>query len=435
MFVEFCVLCNLAKGRHLMIYFNKRQSYILIFLCFLLYTTGYIGRLNYSASLVEILSKFGADKAAGGLVSSFFFFAYGAGQLVNGILSKRYNPRIVLSISLIGGAIINFLMPFAPGLSAMKWLWMVNGILQSILWSTIIRTLSIYIPDNILPKAILIMSFTVAIGTFFAYGLSAVGIAIGYWQLSFFVAAGLMTAIGIVWFFTFGYLKKQATNQTGQADEMSIKTTAPVVKEKKIVHINLYLFVFFAAIIVASIANGFIKDGTIAWTPSILYEEFNLSKSFSVILTFFLPLMSIFGAFIVVMLHKKIKSFQLLIAIFFGAAIICIILMTTVVLSQKKLVPALLLFVLISCSMAAVNNILTSVIPLYFRNKMNSGALAGIINTFCYVGSTLSAVVLGFIADSKGWTAVFITMAVFAVAAFILNIISVALSVRNKATV
>ena len=72
-----------------MTYLDKKRSYFLIVLCFCVYTAGYIGRLNYSASLVEILDAFAADKAAGGLVSSFFFFSYGVGQLVNGVLCKK----------------------------------------------------------------------------------------------------------------------------------------------------------------------------------------------------------------------------------------------------------------------------------------------------------------------------------------------------------
>ena len=49
----------------------------------------------------------------------------------------------------------------------------------------------------------------------------------------------------------------------------------------------------------------------------------------------------------------------------------------------------------------------TSMAPLYWKDKINSGLLAGVLNGFCYLGSTLSSYGLGVIADFSGWNAVF----------------------------
>ena len=47
------------------------------------------------------------------------------------------------------------------------------------------------------------------------------------------------------------------------------------------------------------------------------------------------------------------------------------------------------------------------------RGKVNSGLFAGILNGFCYLGSTISSYGLGAIADGFGWTAVFWTLIIF----------------------
>ena len=91
---------------------SNKKSNFLIFLCWAAYTSAYIARLNYNASMVEILSQLGTTKEAAGTVSSFFFFAYGAGQLVNGLLSKKYNTKISVTIALAASCIINFSMTF-----------------------------------------------------------------------------------------------------------------------------------------------------------------------------------------------------------------------------------------------------------------------------------------------------------------------------------
>ena len=41
------------------------------------------------------------------------------------------------------------------------------------------------------------------------------------------------------------------------------------------------------------------------------------------------------------------------------------------------------------------------------RGKISSGSLAGILNGFSYLGSTISAYGLGAIADNFGWVSVF----------------------------
>ena len=44
------------------------------------------------------------------------------------------------------------------------------------------------------------------------------------------------------------------------------------------------------------------------------------------------------------------------------------------------------------------------------KGKVNSGLIAGVLNGFCYLGSTLSTYVLSMIADKHGWTTVFWTL-------------------------
>ena len=113
---------------------NNKKSNFLIFLCWAAYTVAYVGRLNYNASMVEILSQTGTTKEAAGTVSSFFFFAYGAGQLINGLLCKKYNTRYSVTVALTASCIINLSMTFCHGIDSMKYLWLLNGIFQSILW-------------------------------------------------------------------------------------------------------------------------------------------------------------------------------------------------------------------------------------------------------------------------------------------------------------
>ena len=177
--------------------------------------------------------------------------------------------------------------------------------------------------------------------------------------------------------------------------------------------------------------NGFIKDGITTWVPSILKEEFGVPSSLSIIVTLLLPVLSIFGTSIVNKLHKKQKDENALNGIFYFVTIILTVLII-LTLNLKSVPLTLILFGGIACLMSAVNNVITSVVPLYSRDKIDSGFSAGLLNTFCYVGSTLATSMLGRIADTKGWNDVFICILIFTAVSFAVCLASAVLNKKAK---
>lgn len=53
------------------------------------------------------------------------------------------------------------------------------------------------------------------------------------------------------------------------------------------------------------------------------------------------------------------------------------------------------------------NLVVTVIEPMKMNDKINAGLLAGLLNGFCYIGSTISGYGLGGIADKFGWIGVF----------------------------
>ena len=401
---------------------SNKKSDFLIFLCWTAYTSAYIARLNYNASMVEILSQLGTTKEQAGMVSSFFFLAYGAGQLINGLLSKRYNTKYSVAIALVASCIVNLSMAFCQDISLMKYLWFFNGAFQSVLWSSLIKTISDNLADNKLSKAVMIMSTTVASGTFAAYGLAALFSHFQMkWYSIFYVSAAVVGAVAVLWF---------AGMSTVEKGERKAEKTQALSKNK--LSFTPVLAVSIAVILVSAITNGFVKDGITTWVPSIMKEEFGVPSSLSIIITLVLPVLSIFGTSLVNLLHKKEKNENVLNGIFYlGAMIITALIILTVNLKSVPL--TLALFGGVACLMAAVNNVITSVVPLYSRDKIDSGFSAGLLNTFCYVGSTMSTSLLGKIADTKGWNEVFVCILIFTAVSFVLCTASAVIAKKKTA--
>lgn len=373
------------------------RSAWLIVLCWLVYTCSYLGKLGYNANITQIEADYRITHAQSGLVSTFFFVAYGVGQVVNGLLCKKYPLRFAVLGGLLLSGAMNLAVGFASSFAFVKYLWLINGAALSVLWPSLVRLLSETLAPKERGKAVLVMGTTVATGTLFVYGFSALFVALGAYKTMFIVAGVLLPSIAIIWFFAYPRL-------TGRKESREERTVQPLSTERKAgmpgLWIPICIFAGFAVI------NNLVKDGLTTWVPSILKDTYNLPDYLSILLTLFLPICAVFGSSLVVLLRKKIHSFVLLCAfLFFTSA--CSIGTVIAFLSTDLFVITLCAFALVSCLMAGVNNAVTSMIPMYWKDKVNSGMLAGVLNGFCYAGSALSSFGLGLVADEWGWTVTF----------------------------
>jgi OPA family glycerol-3-phosphate transporter-like MFS transporter len=84
---------------------------------------------------------------------------------------------------------------------------------------------------------------------------------------------------------------------------------------------------------------------------------------------------------------------------------------------------ALIGFALVYFLVSSSNSTVTSIFPLQMKGKLNSGLIAGVLNGFCYVGSTISSYGLGLVADAWGWETVFYLLLGVAVAVVVIVLV------------
>lgn len=396
----------------------SKYAWLLIIMCWLVYSCSYLGKVNYAANINQIMEFYKVSHAEAGLVSTFLFFSYAAGQIFNGIFCKKYNVPVMVFISMAVSGSINLAVAFAPNFAIVKYLWLVNGFSLSILWPSLIRLLAESISKKNMTKAVMMMGTTVALGTFTIYGLSAIFATFNAFKLAFIVAGSVMITVGVIWIFVVPKTVKRAIEEESEneAEEQKIAATQDTGKlAKKLIYLSIVLLAFYG------IATNLIKDGLTTWVPSILKENYNLGESLSIILTLALPVVSIFGNAFAVRVHKTLPDFVYQCALFFavsGAIIGGVI----AGLALNQFVLTLVGFTVVCFLVSASNSTITSIFPLFMKGKVNSGFIAGILNGFCYVGSTASSYGLGLVADHFGWTSVFwlllsvcVIVAVFAV--------------------
>ena len=151
-----------------------KKQYLSILLAWTAYVSAYFGRYSYSANISLIEQSYGGaahTNAEAGLVMTFFAVTYGAGQLIHGLLCRKYSRRYAVSAVLTVSAAVNLLIFFGVPFAAVKYLWMLNAACQSVLWPLIMQIISENVGERLMRKAVLAMSTTTSFGTLFIYFL------------------------------------------------------------------------------------------------------------------------------------------------------------------------------------------------------------------------------------------------------------------------
>ena len=376
---------------------KKNGEIIPIILCWLVYSSAYLGRYSYSSNINSIIDFYNVSHADAGLVTTLFFFAYGVGQVVNGLLCSKYNQKTVIFLSLFVSSVINLAIFFGAPFYTIKYLWLLNGICQSVLWPTLISVLSRALKGNSLPKALVFMGSTTAVGTFVVYGISSLLAIWDRFDLSFIIGAILMLLVGLIWLKNYNkYLSADNRNAEPERE--------PVVSDG---NGKGGFIALICALALFGVITNFLKDGLGTWVPSILKEKFELTNSLSILLSLALPVLGIFSTKINTVIQVKIPSFTTLCGLWFAMSTVCTGAVCLLINTNAWYV-VLLLFALINLFMNGANSVITGMAPLYMRNKVNSGLVAGVLNSFCYLGSTISSYGLGYVVDTMGgWGAVF----------------------------
>lgn len=381
----------------------KRKQQILIVIACLVYSFAYTGRYSYNANIAPIMAFYNVTRAEAGLTGTFFFFAYGAGQLIHAIFCRFYPRKYIIPGVLGVSAILNIAVFCGVPFGAIKYLWLLNGICQSVLWPTLVLVLSDTMDSVMMKRAVFAMSLTVVIGTVISYGGSAIFNLFDLFRGAFLLGAVLMLAIGIAWLIGYDVLTFENAGLAEAHAASSEATTAGGGSRKRAA--NGALIGLFAVCGLFMAVDNFVKDGLNTWTPVILKERFGVGDSLSIVLTVALPFCGVFGAMLALRMNRKIKDFRALSGSLLLLLSVCI---CGILLSMKleSMVLTVAFLGVVSCFAHGINSIMTSIMPFAMRDKVNPGFLAGLMNSAGYVGSTASAYGLGVIADRTDWNTV-----------------------------
>ncbi len=360
---------------------SGKQARRLFLLCWWAYFSTYLGRLNYSAALTEIIVSEGFDKGQAGIIGTGFFFAYGAGQFVNGFLGDRISVKKMVFSGLFFSGLCNLLMAAGNGIGFMTAVWCVNGLVQSMIWSPMLRLVSENCQDENRQKVCAALNSSVPAGTMAAYGITAVMLMYAGWRQVFLMAGVYLLAVSFVWLCGMRGVEKEPLRP---AEKRFREQKTKGRKEPDTVKL-------FACLLVVLFMQGALKDGVTVWVPVYIRETYGVSAVLAIAGTIIIPLCNLSGVFFA----SKAGSGK----------------------GMDEVKASGVFFVVCTAALAVLWGISGTGMAVSFGR---TSSVSGLLNSAVYAGGALSTYGIGWLAETAGWKSTILVWACMAAASVVL---------------
>ena len=360
---------------------KKKKTMWIMVLCYLAYTSIYIARLNLSTASPE-LQKSVMDSAQIGLLGSVFSIVYACGRLLNGWLSDRVPPYMMITGGLLIVGCANIAIGFFPPFTAILLLWGVNAYAQSMLWSSVLEIVSaLYDPETAKRKASYMVT-TVATG-------NVLGIIVSTVLVSRFGVGYAFTVPGIITLF-FAVLILLSTREIHPKPKMQAHLSMRQILKQKDVRLLL----------IPTFCHGVIKDNISLWMVLYFVSRFNIDLKASAMFVLFVPLVGFAGRMLHPLCYRLCKENEHS-ASFVGFVLSALALIPLFLDTVTPLVAAVCLS-LVYAAVSIINTSMLSIFPLRYAATGNVSSISGMLDFLTYGGAGVSSVLYGVLIDRMG---------------------------------
>ena len=379
---------------------NKKKYVTRIFiLCWLVYFTSYIGRLNFPSVMAKIMEEGIITESQAGLINMIYFLAYGFGQISNGIIGDKSKPRIQIFVGLICSGISNLMMCWQQPV-AMLIFWGANGYFQSMIWPPIMRIFAEKFTGDQKVKASINIVSSMVLGSLASYLMSALALYIDLWKSAFCFAAGSLILVAWIWFFQYKNTEKRF-EFAAPPKVLEIRSKQSKSADKRS-RSNRTVLTCFLILLLPTVIHGILKDGVPSWIPTFFHERFGVSTAYAAVVTMVLPIINLSGAYMAGFVNKKFKNYEVKSSsLFFIIAAFALFMIR--VTGQYSIILTGFLFALVTASMMAVDTLLVNIVPLHFEQVGKVSTVSGILNAFSHFGSAFASLLIGIMVENSGW--------------------------------
>lgn len=356
-------------------------------LCFLAYSTVYMGRLNLSVAMPLLQEENIVDTAAAGLLGSMFFFVYAFGRIVSGYIGDRVSPKLLLTGGLLGAGLANLLFGCLPPVPVLFLLWGLNGLFQSTLWGPALRLAAGSAETEAKrSRAVMILSCSVGAGNLLAVGVSVLLSRYGARQV-FLLPGAVMSLTAVI---VALFLRTPArTSAALSSSEAPPKITA-------VLHDRCVL-----SMILPAMAHGAVKDNLSLWLPVLFIEMYQTDLTSVWFYILLMPAATLLGRILFPPLYQACHGNELAAACV--SFIVCAAALVPLLSGTPPMILTAVLLAVVSVTTSTVNASFLSIYPVRYQKQNLVSSVAGLMDCATYMGSAVSSALFGAIIAGFGF--------------------------------
>lgn len=379
---------------------DKRHDRV-FYLFYFGYMAIYIARLNLSMSSPAMLQGGILTEVQLGFIGSAFSVVYSCGRLFNGILGDRLAPWLLITAGLILTGCANLLLAFLPPYFLILLLWCLNAFGQSMLWSSMLRSMTGLYGKARTDKKAPILGTSIALG-------NILGILLASWLVSRFGIRAAFLVPGVLTVLT-GLVCLRVLPGLPEAPKPA-KQEFPIVRFIRDKRIRGQLL--------PALFHGVIKDNISLWMAVYFLDRFAIDLESSAWYVLLIPLISLASRFFYPVCYRLCGRRENLISMLCFA--VSAVLSVALCLNLPHPFVAALCLSLLYALISMINTSLLSMFPLRFAKENMVSSVSGLADFATYLGAGIGSAVYGFIIARFGYLPMFASWAILCIVSVIL---------------
>jgi sugar phosphate permease len=328
--------------------------------------------------------------------------AYGVGQLLNGQLSERISPRVMLAIGMFGSAALNVLFGLSAGFWFLLFVWATNGFFQSLGWTPTVRVAANWVPVERRGHAIGIIGtgYQITLGlTYFIASQAAQHLG---WRGALYLPAILLAATGV---FMLLFLRETPPDHEEAGHGPPRKSRA----ESQLSFVDgMYWTLYNPTLWLMGLALGLLnacRYGFLDWGVTHLMETQKVGVGKAGLQYVVIAIGATAGAYLAGRATDRFFSSR-------RAPVICLLMILLGLLTLVyhfaagwSAIATMLLLVVIGFCVYGPQVLLVGTAPADLAHRGTAAAAAGFVNFLGYMGAAMGDVVTGYYsaAERGGW--------------------------------
>ena len=385
-----------------------KMGNLLIYACFFLYASSMAAKGVFAAEIKYLVDLWSLDYAYASMANTFYFVAYGGVQVFLFVFMTKMNVKKYLIITVPLAGVFTMLMGLATGIEHIWLIFGVSGALQAGIFCCCNYILTRYLPKKLLSKANMFLNSGYAVGTVFAYAVTAMFLGGNLWQLPYFI-------IGIIFIFSlviFAFVLKNASRFRKinlRLDKVfnPKEQTSANTDEKPIVNLTTKkrIALFYAVDLVMSFFITALFYAVMNYVTSLMVDVYGVPQDVSVYVSIIAPVAILMGPIMAIKACDRDQNF-IRQGILFTAVMIPIPLVMAFFF-DVNIIFALVLTIIYIVLANGIKAIVLSVMTFKLRTVINAGAYSAIANAVASLSAGVTPTIIGAVLDTSGWQAVY----------------------------